>query len=283
MTEHIIQVIGLQRSGNHAIIRWMRSLFPSTKFENNRPHGVLSDPDELTRLPSEEEAVLIVSFEDDTRHFLSGSHSLEDISLLEPGDFTSVSVTTLYILRDPFNNWASREVAQERQGLTGLHDLNAFIDNWLYLAKKHAENPAQVLLYSRWMKDANSRRAICSRLGGVYSEETLDIVPHQGGGSTFERVERRPTYREILARLPQYLSKDFLKKLWRAPSRYIRLLTTPQASARDLDTMNRWAHIIGKEECADLFTNERLRAECSRIFGFYVDERGQHIKVRREP
>lgn len=279
MTDRIIQVIGLQRSGNHAIINWMKSLFPSTKFENNRPHDVLSNREEIARLPNEEEATVIISFEDDQRHFRSGSQSLADIALLQPQDITSVPVTTLYILRDPFNNWASREVAQSRQGLTGLHDLEAFIANWMYIAGKHAENPSQVVLYSRWMQDADYRRAICARLGGVYSEETLDIVPYQGGGSTFEQVERRPSYRQILSRLPRYLSPDFLRRLWRSPVRYVRLLAAPQASARNLDTMNRWTHIIERQDCAALFTDPRLRAECSRIFGFYVGETGQCISA----
>lgn len=282
MTDRIIQVTGLQRSGNHAIILWMRSLFESAKFENNRPHAVLGDPEEVARIPAEQESALIISFEDDTRHFQPGSQSLEDIVLLGPQDVAPLPVTTLYILRDPYNNWASREVAQERQGLTGLHDLAAFTANWLYIAGKHAEDPTQVILYSRWMKDADYRRAICARLGGVYSEETLDIVPHQGSGSTFDKVERRPSYRQILARLPRYLSPAFLQRLWRAPGRYIRLLATPQATARDLDTMNRWAHIVERPECAALFTDPRLRAECTRIFGFYVDETGQRIKVGPE-
>lgn len=282
MTDRIIQVIGLQRSGNHAIILWMRSLFASAKFHNNRPHGMLGDPEEIANLPKEEEAALIVSFEDDQRHFLPGSQSLKDITLLAPQDVAPLPVETLYILRDPFNNWASREVAQSRQGLTGLHDLDAFIANWLYIAGKHAQNPEQVIVYSHWMKDADYRRAICARLGGEYSEETLDIVPHQGSGSTFDKVERRPSYRQILSRLPRYLNRAFLQKLVRAPGRYFRLLTTPQASARDLDTMNRYAHIVGRPECAALFSDPQLRAECIRIFGFYVDEAGQHIKVGRQ-
>lgn len=277
MVERVIQVIGLQRSGNHAIITWLMSTLPGSRFGNNRPHDLLADPAALAPLLAEDRPALILSFEDDADRFVAGSRSLADIAPLRPEDFPGQTCTTLYVLRDPFNTWASREVAQGRQGLTGLHDLDAFVDNWLHVAARHAEDPAQVILYSRWMQEEGYRRAICDRFGGAYTERTLDHVPHQGGGSTFEVVEQRPTYRQILARLPRYASAPFLRRLARAPGRYARLLVSPRATARSLDTMNRWSHIVGDPACRRLFTDPRLRAESDRIFGFHVDPEGRRV------
>ena len=99
----------------------------------------------------------------------------------------------------------------------------------------------------------------------------------QGGGSTFEFIEQRPTYRQILGRLPYYASRPFLQKLARSPARYGRLFLSRRATARNLDTMSRWSHIVDRPECRRLFTDPRLRTESDRVFGFHVDENGRKV------
>ena len=277
MAGTILQVIGLQRSGNHAIISWLASLFRAPDFLNNRHHDFFLQEAERARLRASAADCVIVSFEDAVRKFVHGRHLVRDIAPLRAEDFPGTRCLTLHILRDPYNNWASRVVAAEKRGLTGVPELATFIDSWLDLAAIQARDPDAVILYDRWAADAGYRRRICAAVGGRYSEATLDDIPAFGGGSSFQGRAQRPSYRQIAGRLPHYLSRRFLRRLRQAPAAYARRLVSPRLAGRQLETGARWRAVVGRDECRPLFADARLAAESDRIFGFHVGEDGVRV------
>lgn len=277
MAETIIQVIGLQRSGNHAIISWLTSLFRNPKFLNNRHHDFFQDARECAHVRDSKESCVIVSFEDAAIKFVHGRHLMRDVALLKSEDFPGARCITLYVLRDPYNNWASRVIATENRGLTGVPEIETFIESWMDIAAVHARAPDSVVLYNRWADDAEYRRQICASIGGRYSEATLDDIPGFGGGSSFQGTAKRPSYRQILAHLPHYLSRQFLGRFFCAPASYAKRLVAPRLGGRSLETGARWMAVVDREDCLPIFADDRLAAESDRVFGFHVDFAGKRV------
>jgi hypothetical protein len=266
----LIQVIGLQRSGNHAIIDWLQSLFPRPVHHNDRAHDYLADPARIAeiRAMSDRDCV-IVSFED-SRTQTQGRPVLDSVRLARRDDFPDRRVVVRYILRDPYNGWASRAKAHDQRGLTSSPAIEPFIADWKALARLCQADPDAFLCYNHWFRDAGYRRAACARLGGRYSEATLDEVPRIGGGSSFDGYVR-PTYREILADLGRkYLKPDSLGRFARDPAGYARRLLSPRPKGGALAVEERWRFLIGRADAAPLFADRELAALSEAIFGFSI-------------
>jgi hypothetical protein len=89
----LLQVIGMQRSGNHAIIGWLSSLFERPAHLNNLPHDFFCRTETVTGNPALAKAdCSILSFEDTKR---PDARALLDIELLDrarlPGFDWSIS------------------------------------------------------------------------------------------------------------------------------------------------------------------------------------------------
>lgn len=280
----VLQVIGLQRSGNHAIIDWISSLFPRTVHLNNLPHDFGRDPENLTDNPAFAGAdCRIVSFED-ARVKLARTEDggfrplLDSVVPLDPARLDAFDCRMLYILRDPYNCWASRVKAREAGGLTSPAEFEHFLDNWTAMARRHAAEPKAFILYNAWFKDRAYRQAVCARLGGSYSERTLGEVPLEGGGSSFDGAGR-PSLRTMAKKLDYYRSPGFRRRLLQQPGSYVRRLLGPSVDGRQLRVDSRWQHLVGRDDARALFEDATVRELSRRIFGFHVDGAGQVHRV----
>ncbi|WP_138470122.1 hypothetical protein [Poseidonocella sp. HB161398] len=279
----IIVCSGLQRSGNHAILDWVVSLFPGAEFRNNQPHALFADRAALGRLLAESPAdCLIFSFEDSVRHAADPSRLLLDsVAPFPAGQFPGCQLFDFAVLRDPYNNWASRVAANDRvksggRPLTSDPSWELFRANWLAIAARQAADPQSVLPFHRWKSDAAWRRALCARLGGRYSEATLEQVPAQGSGSSFDGVPR-PSYARMMSRPGKYASAKFLSRLAARPGHYLRRLLSPPATGSRMKVDERWQVLLGRPEGRALFADDALRAEALRICGMAVDAQGRKI------
>lgn len=272
----VLQVLGLQRSGNHAIIDWVCSLFERTVHMNDLPHDFLTDP---ANRSTEKADCAIYSFEDDGRKLEkteAGERRLlvDSVRLLDPAALPGTDLRTVYILRDPYNCWASRVKAREGGRLTSPPQLEHFIDNWLAIAERYDRDPDAFVLYNSWFASESYRRAVCARLGGHYSEKTLGEIPLEGRGSSFDGAGR-PSLRIMLKRIDYYTTAAFWRRVFKQPKSYIDRLVTPRVDGRKLATDSRFRHLEGREDAKALFENDRVGALSERIFGFRVDGTGK--------
>lgn len=265
--------LGLQRSGNHAVLDWVGSLFPAVAFHNDQPHDLFADPDRLRALLEAEGApATIFSFEDSAnRTPVAGQPLLDSVAPFPADAFPDIALHRLVILRDPYNTWASRVAANARadtlaRRLTSDPSWPLFRDNWLALAALQADPGWQGVLFNRWKDDAGYRRTLCAAFGGSYSEATLDAIPRQGGGSSFDGVPR-PSYGRMAAQWRKYVSAAFLRRLVSHPGHYLKRFVTPPLSGRDLQVDLRWKTLVGRPEGTAILSDRILHSTATGIFG----------------
>ena len=277
----VLQVIGLQRSGNHAIITWLSSLFPRAAHFNELPHDYFGTAGDLADRLAGKEDLLVFSFEDSLRKTRKGSPEsvLDRVELGDPAAFPGLDFRVMYILRDPYNAWASRVKAKEDGRLTCSDLLSDFMRDWLAVARLYRENEPAFILYNAWFKSQPYRRKVCARLGGSYSERTLGDVFAYGGGSSFEGYAR-PSYGTILRRARHYMGPEFRQRFLKDPRAYFTRFFAPSMDGRQLKVDSRWEYVLDRPDSRALFESPEIAALSQAIFGFYVDAGG---KVRQTP
>jgi len=270
----LLQVIGLQRSGNHAIIGWLSSLFERPVHLNDLPHDFFCRTENVTENPAFAKAgCCILSFEDTRR---PGAGPLLNVGNLDSSRLSEFDCHVVYLLRDPYNLWASRVKAKEAGKLTCSARLEPFMREWTDLARLCVAQPDAFILYNSWFGSQAYRRQVCARLGGRYSERTLGEVTGAGGGSSFDGASR-PSIRTILGNLGYYRSAAFRRRLFRQPGSYLARLFLRSVDGRQLQVDRRWQYLAGREEAQALFANAEVQALSREIFGFHVDAAGQRV------
>lgn len=204
MNDTEIQVCGLSRSGNHAIIDWIlrqcpgRTLFlncaegKTNPFLTCRPladgrpwraswQGFDAAAEAAGALSRKD--VLVHSYEDSfLRHAFSADLDARREAWIGPSRRRHAVV----ILRDPFNLFASRRaMGADLPRATALR-----------LWKQHAraalgrKGPLKqaplVILYNRWAADRRYRQEIARHLGLAFSDAGIDRVAACNGGSSFD-------------------------------------------------------------------------------------------------
>ncbi|HET9068576.1 MAG TPA: hypothetical protein VFN28_08010 [Amaricoccus sp.] len=278
----LLQILGLQRSGNHAIIDWLESLYPTALHLNEQPHAFFEDAESVAavRAALAKTDCVIVSFEDAVGvSKLQGKPFLDNVRRLDPEDFPGHACHVLHILRDPYNCWASRVKARERGRLSSSRRLEDFRRDWVDIARLAERTPDAVVLYNAWHGSRRYREALCARLGGSYSERTLREVRSEGGGSSFDGYGR-PTWRTIAGNLGYYCSKRFRKRFLSAPGSYLARLFARPVDGRSLKVDSRWQHVLDHEASRPLFSDAEIRSLSDRIFGFHVEAGGE---MRKQP
>ena len=236
-----IRFIGLRRSGNHAVLHWIRAQEPNAKFLNNVsvetspfrhyhlhfPHKGFHDEAWGTFKPKE---CFIYSYED---------HSLAEIvnSKTEKRHDLYIGKTQnrydILVLRDPFNLLASRlrkgYLDVKTEGIT-------LIEMWIEHAKEYVgetsylTNKKVTINYNQWFLDKGYRQEIAVALDVEFSDSGLDYVSSYGGGSSFDE---------------QGLS----------------------GSAQTMNVTNRWQSFANDERFLALIRNEELLHYSDQIFG----------------
>ena len=201
-----IRIVGLRRTGNHAITNWIKKqergkigYINNAPCEKNpylhfyeRHLSYKKYPQKIRNLKRKSQGkftkhdCLLYSHEDYsleqvTNQELAKKH---DIYLGKSGEKYDV-----LIIRDPFNLLASRLKSN-------MMDVRApnqtVIDLWIAYAQEYLgetqylKNHKVCINYNRWTTDADYRRQIAGELKLEFSDAGLNEVKPQGGGSSFE-------------------------------------------------------------------------------------------------
>ncbi|MCP2728013.1 hypothetical protein [Limnofasciculus baicalensis] len=201
VNEKEIRVAGLRRSGNHAIINWVRKQHTGEVWHLNNvvasenPYRFLYQhyPEDHLRREALGDFVkkdcLIYSYED---------YSLEQIADQEFEKKHDLYLGKsrirydLLILRDPFNLLASR-IKKNYIKVKGQHQ--TMIDIWIAYAKEYLgetdylKNNKVCVNYNQWFVNIDYRKQLASQLKFQFSDTGINQVKGQGGGSSFQGKE----------------------------------------------------------------------------------------------
>lgn len=196
-----IRVVGLKRTGNHAIINWIAKQHGDEIWHLNNiqvkcnPYRFLYLHYPKEHLKSEalgqftEKKCLIYSYED--RHL----KDVTDRNFEKKHDLylgKSASRYDLIIMRDPFNLFASRfQKACKSEKANEFLNLD-LVKLWIDYAKEYLgetnylTNNKICVNYNQWCLDVDYRKQLITKLGCEFSDLGFHEVRGQGGGSSFE-------------------------------------------------------------------------------------------------
>jgi len=196
-----VRVVGMSRSGNHAIIDWILAQASGrTCFLNCAEAG--HSPFATARPLSDGGPAHRVSFEGfDPEAERCGRHAPKDLLLHSYEDTflralqrevdvgTSARRVDVLVLRDPYNLVASR-----RASGVGHVSESVALRIWCqhareFLGERRHLGPDRLpVSYNRWVAEPAYRRAIAERLGLRHDDRSLRRVPACAGGSSFDGV-----------------------------------------------------------------------------------------------
>lgn len=203
-----LRIIGMSRSGNHALIQWIlgqlhgRYCFLNCCEGKSNPFATARPMDDgrrcLTNLQAfdlEREQAgehqpkdwLLFSHEDNyLRNACSRELEREHDRWLGP----SQRRVDVLLLRDPFNLFASRL----RQDHARIGDKVA-VQMWKQHARQFLDGAKQLrhapvlVRYNRWVADAAYRRELADALGLEFCDAAIGRVPSCAGGSSFDGLK----------------------------------------------------------------------------------------------
>jgi hypothetical protein len=287
-----IRVLGQMRSGNHAIISWLHSLYPNKSicFLNNIRHGdydpfenyaqkELTGMDEFKdteTLRNRDKDVLIYSYEDrkslktDNIDFVSSVFNKNFEMRREDYLGTSTRRLDIIIIRDPFNCLASRIVLLRRRGgLGGLENMHLIKENWKIVARRACDiekvsgHDQIVINYNRWLFNNAYRKQLSELLMVQTSGKLPQGISHYGHGSSF-------THKHIAQLSPRDLITKWHKllsiKRWIRLKEYLERLFAP-SKLNTGDLLIRWKLLSEDDEYRELFRDSELLALSEELFG----------------
>jgi hypothetical protein len=246
-----IRIIGLKRTGNHAVINWIKKQEQGIVRHindirlNENPYSCKADhlldcypeyANEAERLYQEAKGnfrpkdCLIYNYEDFSIEQITAAHveKKHDIYFGKSGERFD-----LIILRDPFNLIASRI----KKNFIPVKPFNkTVIDLWIEYAKEflgetqYLNHNKVFVNYNQWATDYAYRQNIADRLKLNFTDAGIDDVHTQAGGSSFDG-------------------------------------TKYQGKASEMNTSGRWKYFADDPRFYKLLANEELIAYSERIFG----------------
>lgn len=247
-----IRVIGLRRSGNHAIINWIEKQQPGMVVHlnnirvNENPYlclyeslchdspyyqwsakQVLRQPlyqgrAELLKKESLGDFIkkdcLICSYEDYSpkKVFNSYFFKTHDIHFGK-----SDQVYDVLILRDPFNLLASR-LKNNMLEVKSWKGWKSLMDMWILYAKEYLGQTKYLkankicVNYNQWFSDINYRKHLADKLNLEFTDTGFNDVSVFGGGSSFERrkFHGKAENMDILNRWKQFVDDSSYRTLF---------------------------------------------------------------------
>ncbi|NEN90938.1 MAG: hypothetical protein F6K48_19295 [Okeania sp. SIO3H1] len=248
-----IRVVGMRRTGNHAIINWIKGQQTGKiEFWNDLKVNINALRQKYENLrenyPFVKKDCLIRSYEDYTLQEITNwiFESKHDLYFGKSGTRYEV-----LILRDPFNLFASRlknRLQKEKNNLylgessygnnfLSVRNPNKTVaDLWINYAKEYLGETNYLkqnkicINYNQWFTDVEYRRNIADKLQMEFSDVGINKVAGQGGGSSFE-------------------GKEF------------------DGKATSMDVLNRWQKVADNPRYRELFNNQKILKYSERIFG----------------
>ncbi|MBW3596641.1 MAG: hypothetical protein KY475_05135 [Planctomycetes bacterium] len=229
------RVVGMSRSGSHAVINWLlaqmdgRTCFLNcaepkhNPFERLRPLGSGSsyvanyrefDLEQERRGKQSRKDYLIYSHEDCYLGLLrNGPWEEQHDQWIGP----SASRRDILVLRDPFNLFASRikygigEVPPRRAMQIWKQHARQFLGERRPLPR----TPVRIS-YNHWFQDRKYRRSVAQELGLHFTDASFEVVPDTAGGSSFDglRYRRRASKMKVLDRWRELLGNEEYEQLF---------------------------------------------------------------------
>jgi hypothetical protein len=228
-----VRVSGLQRSGNHAVIGWIRAHYPkNSRHLNNcptdqNPYQYLYRHYQREELKSAARGIflhrdlLLISYE---------NKLLKDVASKRFGRFHDIYVGSsgekydVLVIRDPFNLMAS----QLKAGMCRLDDgsAQAMIRLWIsyaeeFVGKTEILNYKKVSVnFNRWHVDASYRKQLAEQMGFQFTDAGREQVRGYGGGSSFDdrSMDNQGSKMDILSRWRAFESDQQFWQLFRDDS-----------------------------------------------------------------
>ncbi len=210
-TPHTIEhVLGLRRSGHHAVLKWLQGCHEeagsTTRFDDIKTNSVYNNhlqpflphwPDPSPEAVWAEGAgydVLFVSYEDVDPDKQQGSPVYRALRAPEYGHVARETV----VVRDWFNFVASRLTYQAKNAEKGRHNSLIFALEWPEVVERWLKH-AQLALggietqqgriavnYNQWFTSHEYREEVALHYGLPNSDCNIDLVPALGSGSSFD-------------------------------------------------------------------------------------------------
>ncbi|NES79307.1 MULTISPECIES: hypothetical protein [unclassified Okeania] len=250
-----IRVAGMKRSGNHAIINWVKSQqnsdvgFINNVLANQNPYRYKYE-NLRDKFPEHKWAI------EHNRQQAKGNFIKRDCLIYSYEDFPLEQIANdkfernhdiylgksatrydILIIRDPFNLLASRlKISSKVAYFLSVNSPNkTMIDLWLDYAKEYLgetnylKHNKVCVNYNQWFADVEYRRNIADKLQMEFSDAGIDMVTSFGGGSSFE-------------------GKEF------------------DGKATSMDVLNRWRKVVDNPQYKKFF-NREIFEYSERIFG----------------
>jgi len=235
-----IRMVGLRRSGNHALIQWIKPqqngvfqhLNDVPVYENpyrhkyeyfidHYPHhqGAIRQLHRQARGEFKPTDWLIYNYEDyPLGPIVDPAFERKHDWYLGP----SARRLDVLILRDPFNLLASR---LKKGFVTVKSTQYTFGDLWLAYAKEflgetnYLTQPKICISYNRWVQDREYRRQLAAQLGLVFTDAGVHEVSSRAGGSSFDGTDYAGEARQmdVMSRWQHYLHHDLYGQLLHHP------------------------------------------------------------------
>ena len=208
-TQKLFYFCGLKRSGLHAVSFWLLGHQANHAFINKKPAKQAGDGSPMVRtiqtspLPlrlrvgdpvricrDDQEQAFPLASEVDLLLILFQSQCLQHLQAHEPlvAGVEAKDVRRILLLRDPFN-WAASYMKKSQDP----NDVNIWPGLWKMYAKEFLGItnylPGKVSInYNRWFVDQAYRQQISTQLGLAFTDQTLNVVSHHAGGSSFDQT-----------------------------------------------------------------------------------------------
>ena len=239
-----IRVIGMKRTGNHAIINWIFSQLEETKCFLNyvapskNPFITFHKTGTATEFPQEDfykkfnikaeqlgffskKKALIYSYEDD---FLQDIYSKHFEKHHNRWVGKSKERHEILILRDPFNLFASRlkleELLDNVIPLRNDTGRDTVISLWKQYAKELLNetnfiNKNKITVnYNSWVIDVKYRQQLAEHLNLEFSDiKAKEVIPI-GGGSSFDKDQTNATNMKLFERWKHFQNDKYFRELF---------------------------------------------------------------------
>jgi len=213
---NLITFIGMARCGNHGVIHWLQRSFENSLFINNTQGKEIRVADQ-GRIDNNTPSTVIISLE------------VEDlIRNLEKPLLSWEARNRVFLLRDPFNTYASKRKYSENQDKRGVifnyygKRLYIFTRNWKDHAKEYLGitnhlGDKNVISFNKWFEDAAYREGLLREMGAdIYTTDINKMIPNRKiPGSSFDdkKYKNSATQMDVLNRWKYYADDEEFKTM----------------------------------------------------------------------
>ncbi|NOZ87056.1 MAG: glycosyltransferase [Deltaproteobacteria bacterium] len=223
-------VLGMKRSGHHAILNWICGQYEKPIVHMN--DCLFGEGGELA--PNRKQMYPINYHNGANAQTSAKIYSMEDLDIWGTidsrlkrimDDFLKAGRLVL-VVRDPYNQFAS-DIKGSRRSANNYEQLRKFypVEEKVRLWKAYAKealgsgvfdpNKLIIVVYNRWFKERDYRRELALKVGLQFSDAGFNKISLHGGGSSFDGVNVRDTSKmDVLNRWKYYAGYEFFRKLF---------------------------------------------------------------------